>query len=728
MARRIIVASMRLPVVAQASAEGWQVRPSPGGLATVLRQLAAERPFTWIGWPGAAVTPAERAEVDRRTAALYPHAIPVHLDEGEVQAFYNRACNQLLWPLFHHVPQPMAFDEAAWAQYRAINERFADAIAAQARAQDLVWVHDYQLCLVPRLLRERGLTCPIGFFLHTSFPSWEMLRTLPARAELLQGMLGADLLGFHNYQYIDEFRRACLRLLDQDSDPESVPLPTHTARLAALPIGIDVEQIRGLAQSTQTESELAGLRQRFAGQRVVLGVDRLDATKGLPQKLLAFERLLQQKPEWRGKAVLIQVAAPSRTDVPEYQALGREIDEIVGRINGRHGTATWTPVVYINQSASLQQLTALYQLADVLFVASLRDGMNVVCLEYVAARGSRAGTVLLSELAGAASYLSGARLVNPCDGGGMAQVLGEALEVPSSGPAFQQMVEFVTTHTAAIWSQRFLAQLEQTRADRRAQRVRINRLEEKLALGERPLFLLSYDGTLRSHIRIPADAAPTARLVRTLRGLAARGRVYILSGRSRQQLEQWFGSLPVGLVCEHGLDIKEPDCSWDTLPSESDPLLAGEIRNVLAAYTDRTPGSTIEQKTASLAWHCRDVDPVLRPWRAKELETELRHRLQGTSYGVVTGACVLEVRSSEYSQGAATRRILASHPNADLVFAAGSNPADDELLETAADDPRSMVCHVGSRRGDCFVETCDELVDALARVATRVRQSSRRAA
>jgi trehalose-6-phosphate synthase len=215
-----------------------------------------------------------------------------------------------LWLLLLNLPQPIEYDESAWIAYREVNELFADKIAEVAKPGDLVWVHDYQLCLVPQMLRDRGLACPIGFFLHVPFSSWETYRMLPRREEIIQGMLGADVLGFHSYQHVDEFRRACLRILDVESEPEAIPLPAHTVRLVVRPVGVDPEHIQTLASSETAQKELAELRARLHVEHVILGVDRLDATKGIPHKLLAFEQLLARHPQWHNRVVLMQIASP----------------------------------------------------------------------------------------------------------------------------------------------------------------------------------------------------------------------------------------------------------------------------------------------------------------------------------------------------------------------------------------------------------------------------------
>ncbi len=304
---KLIVASARLPVsLSKAENHQWEVVPSPGGLATALRTVAAHRPFTWVGWPGTAVDPSEREEVTD-TLQRHAQAHPLFFEEDEVEGFYERFSNRILWPLFHYHPGPKRFDRVAWEHYQTVNARYADQIAALAQPGDTIWVHDYQLLLVPQMLRDRGVDLAIGFFLHIPFPSSEVYRTLPVREAILQGMLGANLLGFHTYEYVSHFRASVLRILGIESEPENIALPTHNARLGVLPIGIDPVDIARMATTSASESRYQELCAQHQGQQVILGVDRLDYTKGLLQKLLAYEQLLKLHPHLVGRVVHIHV-------------------------------------------------------------------------------------------------------------------------------------------------------------------------------------------------------------------------------------------------------------------------------------------------------------------------------------------------------------------------------------------------------------------------------------
>lgn len=704
----------------------WRVESSPGGLATALRAVAAAREFTWIGWPGTEVPAGERNEVERQLAE-HADAVPIFMDADEYEGFYEHFSNRVLWPLLHNLPQPREFSRDAWHAYQEVNQRFADAIVRRARPGDSIWVHDYQLALVPHMLRERGLECPLGYFLHIPFPSSETFRALPVREAILSGILGADVIGFHAYEYVSHFRSSALRILGVESDPESMRLPTHQARLEVLPIGIDPKEIEAAKARPEVEDEYAQLRAQYAGKKVVLGVDRLDYTKGLPQKLLAFEELLERDPSIRERVVFIQVAAPSRSGVEEYQALKRECDELVGRINGKYSALDWSPLIYINQHVPRERLTALYRLADVALVTPVRDGMNLVCLEYVAARGADApGTLILSEFAGAATCLSGARLVNPHNPSQIAAALDEALSTEPSAEAWRHMTEFVHHNTSARWAARFLARLDDVDAAS-APQVRRLRLDAdaavraRAAAATRPLFLLDYDGTLRPHTTVPSEAIPSERARAILRKLSRVATVYVISGRPASVLDEWLGDLPIGLVCEHGLATKDPEGQWGPRPQLDRRAIDEVVAPLFDAFTERTPGSRVEHKAASIAWHYRGCDPKFGAWRAKELRSLLESGLAGHPYTVLWGSRVVEVRHVQITKGHAAATLLERHRDADFVFCAGDDRTDEDMFEALAAagcEPR-IVCHVGGvdTGAEFFVESSSELlaqVEALA--------------
>ncbi len=698
---RLIVASVRLPVTITRRQDSWGVAPSTGGLVTALKAVRERREFTWLGWPGTHVPENERPAV---TKELAKHGTsPVFISKAHLDGFYQSFSNEVLWPLFHNLPDRSRFDLSGWNSYQTVNQMYAEAICKIAKPGDAVWIHDYQLSLVPEMLRQAGLNCPIGFFLHIPFPSAETYRTLPVSEALLRGMLGADLLGFHAYEYVSHFRMACLRVLGIESDPDELITQSRTVKLSVLPIGIDPAEIAEMLTLREAVEQQAEIERTYAGKRVVVGVDRLDYTKGIPEKLLAFEELLRAHPKWRGKVVLIQVAAPSRTGVDEYRQLKRDVDELVGRINGRFGSPSYTPVNYLNQNVRRERLTGLYRAAEIALVTPVRDGMNLVALEYVAARGDRGGTLILSEFAGAAHCLPGARLVNPYSVDQVAEVLAESLESGASRESFHYMQRFVEENTSMRWANRFLDRLEDVPAEVHQKVVPLSVSKAPVLnlvrAAQRPLVFLDYDGTLRSYVIDPKDAVPDARILDVLGRLSALATLYVISGRAGDTLDRWLGQLPIGLVCEHGLAIRAPNGAWRERSNVSGSALIRAVQPLFEDFVQRTPGSAVEYKRAAVAWHYRAADPEFGAFQAKELLTRLEDTLKRRPYKVLRGSRVIEVRHENVTKGNAVEHLLELHPDADFLFCAGDDRTDEEMMAAIPEAwrARAVTCWVGAR-------------------------------
>lgn len=701
MTGRLIVASVRLPVTVAREDEGLRISASAGGLVTALAAVRESREFSWFGWPGDYFTDVERELVEKQL--LDQAASPVFLDKDEVEGFYEGFSNETLWPLFHNLTERVAFDRNKWAIYVRVNQLYADRIAQVAAPGDLIWIHDYQLCLVPQMLKAKGLGCPIGFFLHVPFPSADIYRTLPVCEEILRGLLGADLIGFHAYEYVSHFRSACLRVLGIESEASFVPLQSRGAKLEVLPIGIEPGEVRDMLRTLEARREETDLSRTFAGKRIVVGVDRLDYTKGIPQKLLAFEEMLETHSEWRESVVLVQVAAPSRTGVDEYQQLKREVDELVGRINGKFSTPSHTPVVYINQSLSRVRLTGLYRASDIALVTPLRDGMNLVALEYVAARRGRGGALILSEFCGAAHCLPGSKLVNPFNTSQVAQVLADALE--NDGPhleSFVHMERFVDTNTSTAWAGKFLSSLENLGGDpsKKARSFSLKEPEVRALVegADRPLIFLDYDGTLRSYVINPKEAVPDRRILSTLERLSQLAIVYVVSGRDAATLDEWLGHLPIGLVCEHGLAIKDAREGWKTTKNVNGAALHRLVKPLFEDFVGRTPGSSIEVKQAAIAWHSRAADPEYSAFQSRELLTRLGELLRRRPYKVLRGNRVIEVRHENVTKGSAVSELLEKHGSSDFLFCAGDDRTDEDMMTAIgpAWRPRTITCWVGA--------------------------------
>ncbi|MCZ6539824.1 MAG: trehalose-6-phosphate synthase, partial [Chloroflexi bacterium] len=412
-----------MPVTIEDNSSGQQVNRSSGGLVSGLDPLHREGDGLWIGYPGA------DPDITTRVLLKEMRLEPVDIPPSEYSGFYDGFSNSAIWPLFHYLLEYCIFDPAAFEAYKRVNERFAEAVLAHAEDDDTIWVHDYQLMLVPRMLREKLPGARIGFFLHIPFPASELLRVVPQRVELLRGLLGADLIGVHTYEYADHLAQSFRRILGFESRQGVVNLSGRSVRIEAHPLGIDIEQQREAAFSKRAERFLRRYNRMLGDTQVILGVDRLDYTKGIPNKLEAFKSLLDREPRWRDGVVMIQVAIPTREAIGGYRDQKSEVERLVGEINGLYGRPGKTPVQYIYNSVSPAELGALYRLADVAFVAPIRDGLNLVAKEYVACRDDGGGVLVLSEFAGAASELGEALRVNPWDIEGTAAQLERALDM-----------------------------------------------------------------------------------------------------------------------------------------------------------------------------------------------------------------------------------------------------------------------------------------------------------
>ena len=474
---RLLLISNRLPITIKRSEDGaYDFSMSSGGLVSGLSGLAKTTQFQWYGWPGVQLPENEVPHVKKRLFDEFS-AVPIFMEDDLADRHYNGFSNSILWPLFHYHPGEITFDEGAWEGYEEANRLFAKEIARDVKDNDLVWVHDYHLMLLPKMLRQELNNQPnppqnvkFGFFLHTPFPSSEIYRILPVRNEILEGVLHCDLLGFHTYDYARHFLSSCARILGLPTTPNGVEFQGKLVSVGAFPIGIDPEKfVQGLKKDN-VQRRIDTLQKKFEGQKIIVGVDRLDYIKGVPQKLHALEVFLTEHPEWIGKVVLVQVAVPSRQDVEEYQNLRAVVNELVGRINGKFGTIEFTPIHFLHKSVSFDELIALYAVSDVCLVSSTRDGMNLVSFEYIACQEQRHGSMILSEFAGAAQSLNGSLVVNPWNTEELADAIHDSVTIGDEQRAvnYQKMAKYVNKYTSAWWGETFVTEL--TRISEQAER------------------------------------------------------------------------------------------------------------------------------------------------------------------------------------------------------------------------------------------------------------------
>jgi trehalose 6-phosphate synthase/phosphatase len=702
---RLVVVANRLPLTIRRTGGRWHGERSSGGLVAALAPVMERAGGLWIGWPGEIPVgdDAGRAAI----LASWEHELSfasVEIPAGVGRAYYEGYANNTLWPLLHGFPSRATFDPETFHAYRDANERFADAILDRLQPTDLVWVHDYQLLLVPQLVRAARPETRIGFFLHIPFPPPEVFRILPQRAEVLIGLLGADVIGFQTHEHLGAFRRTLMQVLGIESRMDRVEVDGRVVELEARPIGITPEAWERRVGETAVRRRIEEIRRGHADRHLVIAIDRLDYTKGIPERLRAFRHFLGSRPEWRGRVTLIQVAVPSREGIPRYAALRRDVNELVGEINGELGTPEWSPVVYLRRSITMKELTALYAAADVGWVASLRDGMNLVAKEYVACQRDRAGVLLLSEFAGAAGEMGEALRVNPYDIAGSADALERALTMPHDERAERQaaLMARVRRNSAVAWAERSVGDIARHGQDslsmqEPARVPPMPEIRDAFRAAEHRACWLDYDGTLVDIAPRPAEAVPTPGLSETLAALAESDRtaVTIVSGRPVADLDRWFGGMDrVWLIAEHGALIRAPRTrTWEPLRRGASVDWKERVRPVLEQFLDQAPGSMLEEKEYSLAWHYRLVEVEFGDWLANELAAVLDQQLAGTELAALRGRKVIEVRYAWANKGEAVAHIRSQLDVPAFELAIGDDRTDEDIFERLPDD--AWTIHVG---------------------------------
>ncbi|GJS95344.1 alpha,alpha-trehalose-phosphate synthase [UDP-forming] 1-like protein [Tanacetum coccineum] len=684
--QRLLVVANRLPVSAVRKGEAcWQLDVSAGGLVSALLGVT-EFETRWIGWAGVNV-PDEIGQKSLTESLAEKRCVPVFLDEDLVNLYYNGYCNNILWPLFHYLGLPqedwlatICSFESQFEAYKKANQMFADVVNEHYQEGDIVWCHDYHLMFLPKCLKEANLNMKVGWFLHTPFPSSEIHRTMPSRSELLTAVLAADLVGFHTYDYARHFMSACTRILGLEGTPAGVEDQGRLTRVAAFPIGIDSDRFTRAIQLPQVKNHIKEFQERFAGRKVMLGVDRLDMIKGIPQKLLAFEKFLEDNPNWRDKVVLLQIAVPTRTDVPEYQKLTCQVHEIVGRINGKFGTLTTVPIHHLDRSLDFHALCALYAITDVALVTSLRDGMNLVSYEFVACQASKKGVLILSEFAGAAQSLgAGALLVNPWNVTEVASSISYALNMPSDEREKRHNHNYmhVTTHTSQEWAETFVSELNDTVVEAELRTTQIppllqtERAIDRYHSSNNRLLILGFNATITEPVNAPDRRIDQFKemelnlhpeLKEPLKKLCddPKTTVVVISGSHRSVLDENFEDFNIWLAAEHGVFLRTANKKWiQNLTDNINLDWIESVKHVFEYFTERTPRSYYELRETSIVWNYKYADIEFGRLQARDM---LQHLWTGpisnASVEVVQGGRSVEVRANGVTKGVGVSGLL----------------------------------------------------------------------
>jgi trehalose 6-phosphate synthase/phosphatase len=727
---KLILVSNRLPITVEIEGNRLDFKASAGGLATGLSSFYKERNAIWIGWPGN-VSQQHHGEVRRRLSKEH-RAFPVFIPAAAVERFYEGYANKTLWPLLHYFPMYTRYSAIDWTVYKEVNELFYQAVERVAEAGDQIWVHDYQLMLLPGLIRKGIPEAEVGFFLHIPFPPYDILRLLPQHKEILESLLGADLVGFHTYDYMDAFLSSVRQVLGHENTTGQITVGARVAEVDVFPMGIDVSRFASAAEQQEVQGGLDRLLSQHQDKRLIFSVSRLDYTKGIPQHLDGLDYLLGHYPQWRGKLLYFLTVVPSREKVERYAHLRREIDEQVGHINSKYADLEWAPIRYLYRSLPFPELITLYVAADVALVLPLRDGMNLVAKEYVAAQSARGGVLVLSETAGAAKELRQAIIVNPNSREEVAAALHSALSMQDDErqERMKAMSEWLARHDIRHWADRFLTRLAEAtsvsselRCQELDQELR-RRLLEEYQRSRRRLLLLDYDGTLAPFADRPEEAVPSGDVLRLLRELGEDPltEVVLVSGRERESLTTWFGDLPVTLIAEHGAWVKPSGQSWQPEAAD-DGGWKERFRPLLERYVERIPGSFVEEKTASLAWHYRMADIGSASIAARELIDGLTNLTANSDIGVLQGNKVVEVKNEQVTKGGYYEKRLAGR-GWDFILAMGDDWTDESLFRMLPPDAWSIKVGFGPSSARFRLSSPQhvcELLDELSALKNRVR-------
>lgn len=691
-------------------------------------------------------------ETDKNGRMTY---VPVFVPRETAKGHYEGYCKTTLWPLFHYLlwqdsPVSLPAPDPTWTAYQETNLLFAKTVAKIYRPGDLIIVHDYHLLLVPKMIREclhqvspyapSGLgqteqpvvpegnqsrpmaedgreikdtegkpvspvtlgnlggeareqgELAIGMFIHTPWPSSEIFRCLPKRKEILEGMLGANLVCFQTYSYSRHFASTCIRVCGYESTPGGIDANGQVTAVGYCPIGIDVNRVTLDRDRAGVEPKAQALRSLYKGKKIIVGREKLDVAKGVYNKLQAFEKFLQVYPEWRGKVVLIQVTTPALSEQPNLET---KVAELVSHINGAYGTLDYAPVHHFHQAIDRDEYFGLLTAADLALITSLRDGMNTTSMEFILCQDkSYQSPLVLSEFMGTASSFTSALQINPHDLLGVAHAINKGLNMSDEEKdrRHTDMMQSVESHTSHHWARTLLKLvLENVGLEHQAHQtpaLDVKALKSAYQAAGKRLMLFDYDGTLTPIVKVPSQAIPSQRTRAAITKLAEdpKNVVWLISGRDGDFLEEHWGMVKgLGLSAEHGSFIRAPDSSeWVNMTESLDMSWMSEVEEIFKYYTERTTGSTIELKKASVTWHYRQADPVFGEFQSKQcldlLESSVAPR---RPIEVMVGKKNIECRVLAINKGEIVKRIMYENPDADFLFCVGDDKTDEDMHKAA---------------------------------------------
>lgn len=733
---RLIIISNRLPFSLDTSGPEVKIRQSSGGLVSALKgyfeqSSDKENPFEGKIWVGSCDFSEQDWNENKQNLQGNDFSIePVFIDKNLYSDYYNGFSNSTIWPLFHYFPSMTEYKKQYFDAYYQVNQLFANRIIEIMQPDDVIWVHDYQLMILPQMLRKANAEATIGFFLHIPFPTYEIFRLIPKewKTMIIQGMLGADLVGFHTFDYAQYFINSAKMALGIDNHYNSLTYHNRLVRADLFPIGIDFKKFEATAEDKDVIIYKDELLKNFAGKKIIFSVDRLDYTKGLTYRLNGFENFLERYAHWREKVVFILNIIPSRDNIPAYNERKRIIEEMVSTINGKYSTIQWQPIIYRYNHLPFNELCGLYVAANIGLITPLRDGMNLVAKEFVASC-KEGGVLILSELTGAASELNEACLVNPTDTEEMADSIASALNMPleEQKQRIKTMQKRLADYDVVEWVNDFLDQLFKTKKEQSKLKVKhldaeaAKKITEDYNKAQQRCILLDYDGTLAPLTRIPAEALPTEEILTFLQKLSAdeKNEVIIISGRDAPTLQKWLGHLPINFIAEHGSMMKYTNEDWATQTTAA-PEWKEEIKPMLQAYVNRCAGSLMEEKQNTLSWHYRNTNPGLGFIRSRELLNNLLQLTTNSPVQIIDGNKVLEIRLTGMDKGTTALKALGKY-NPDFTICIGDDTTDEDMFKALHTKAYTIKVGNGSTAANYYLPTQAEVLPFLKQISLTVK-------
>lgn len=735
--RRLIIVAYRLPFKIINENGQSEFQQNSGGLVSAVLSLIRNQKEAFfdedqkIQWIGSSQNSREELEGHELANESF-EAHPVFIPEQIHESYYEGFCNNLIWPLCHYFPSLARFDDAYFYAYQTANELFFAKLSQIIRPGDVVWVQDYQLMLLPAMIRTKYPENQIGFFFHIPFPSYELFRLLPVkwRKAIMDGILGADVVGFHTNDYVEYFLKAAKLVTGFGNKLHYINLGNRIVKVDSFPISIDFQKFNTDFDNpsvvrTKVRAKLS------LSEKIIFSVDRLDYSKGIRHRLLGFTRFLDQHPQWHGKVSLVMIVVPSRDTIEHYQNMKMEIDQTVGRINSEYGNIGWQPIIYQYRSMSYTELVGMYTASDVALITPIRDGMNLVCKEFVASRKDSQGVLILSEMAGAAAELGEALIINPLDVQDISDAILTAFQMPveEQTKRMAAMRERIKDYDVFAWTNDFFTQMNMLELEHeRLKQVfltnkGIDAVRVAYENSSNRILFFDYDGTLAPIVPDPATAMLSHEVKALILEIARNNTVVIVSGRDRNFLEQNFGDLPVHIVAEHGALYKTKGNSEWALNENYEENWKESIQPILDIYAKRCPGAFVEEKETSLAWHYRMADDAdYADRRARELLWQLKNYIQPELHlQVIDGNKVVEVKKTAFNKGTAAKGFVDAG-DYDFVLAIGDDTTDEDMFDALPET--AFTIKIGDELSSArnHIKSQEEVFDFLTFISSPVAE------